>query len=141
MILKIFSKYTDIRRQGMTLLEVLLVISIIGIVSALAYPSYTRYVLNNQRQQVIIDMARIQLYLDSQLSVSQAINAITNQGLCDTFCRTPVDVYQIHIEQHTDTYLITAFPQNKQKQDTCQGIQYRSLLLRSNGEQMPKECW
>ncbi|MGO1298403.1 MAG: type IV pilin protein [Vibrio sp.] len=140
--------HRNIKRQhayrhhhGMTLIEVMIVMGLLGIISALAYPAYNDHLLNSHRRQALIDMARIQLYIDGQSSASQAIATITDNGQCSTFCNTPRNLYHIHISQQAHTYSIIAKPQGHQQQDTCRSHDYKSLTLRSNGEHQPQNCW
>ncbi|MFC3023090.1 type IV pilin protein [Vibrio zhugei] len=128
-------------RHGMTLIEILIVLSIIALLSALAYPTYQEHVLSSHRRQALLDMARIQLYIDGHASVSQAIASITEQGQCTKFCNTPSSQYIIHITAHPSSYSITASPQGRQRHDTCHADDYDALIVRSNGEHEPKSCW
>ena len=51
------------RKSGFTLIELMIVVAIVGIIAAVAYPSYTRYVVKGNRaaaQAHLIDLAQRQ---------------------------------------------------------------------------------
>lgn len=57
-----FAQYPT-RRSGFTLIELMIVCAIVGIIAAVAYPSYTRYVVKGNRaaaQAHLIDLAQRQ---------------------------------------------------------------------------------
>lgn len=48
-----------VRKQGFSLIELLIVVTIIGILAAIAYPSYTSYLVRANRADVQSEMLRI----------------------------------------------------------------------------------
>ena len=46
------SKSASIAHRGFTLVEVMIVVAVVSILAAIAYPSYTRYVLRSKRNAV-----------------------------------------------------------------------------------------
>ena len=52
------------KQSGMTLLEIMVVITIIGILAAMIYPSYNRYVLNARLQNAKADVTLAQNMLE-----------------------------------------------------------------------------
>ncbi len=48
-------------RNGFSLIELMIVVAIIGILSAIAYPSYTGYVMEGRRTEAIAELARLQM--------------------------------------------------------------------------------
>ena len=68
--------------RGFTLVEVLIVVAVISILSAVAWPSYTRYVMRGKRadaQQVMMDISsREEQYL---LDARAYTAAVDNTGL------------------------------------------------------------
>lgn len=53
-----------INNTGMSLIELLIALSIVGILVGIAYPSYRQHVLQTQREQAQMDMTLIALQLE-----------------------------------------------------------------------------
>jgi type IV pilus assembly protein PilE len=50
--------------RGFTLIEVMIVVAIVAILAAVAYPSYTRYVARSHRNQLKVQLASAQQWLE-----------------------------------------------------------------------------
>ncbi len=88
------------RMSGMTLIEILIVVAIIGIISAIAYPSYTSHLLRAGRSEgvaILLEvMERQENFYRNNLTYSVALSA-------DLSFANP-------LESESGRYLITAAP-------------------------------
>jgi type IV pilus assembly protein PilE len=103
-------------KNGFSLIELMLVLGIIGVLSALAYPNYMHYLTDARRldgQTALLDLAvRLERHQPPQIS-------------------SPGGWYALQIE-HVDknTYQLKAIPQTSQAKHD---IRCQTLTLNSNG--------
>ncbi|ENM3731973.1 type IV pilin protein [Vibrio paracholerae] len=144
MIRKIFCKPSVSQQQGMTLIELMIAVVIVGVLASIAYPAYTNYVKEGHRKQAMADMAKIQLYLEEKYQNGYTATGIVDaQKVCNSFCSVDNDRYKIVVETAATSYAITATPQSSkgQNSDQCGGSTYTSLTLNEKGVTSPSACW
>lgn len=144
MIRKIFCKLCVSQQQGMTLIELMIAVVIVGVLASIAYPAYTNYVKEGHRKQAMADMAKIQLYLEEKYNNGYTATGIVDaQKACNSFCSVDSDRYKIVVETAATSYAITATPQSSkgQNSDKCGGNTYTSLTLNEKGVTSPSACW
>ncbi|HIF9267479.1 TPA: type IV pilin protein [Photobacterium damselae] len=129
-----------IKQKGVTLIELLIAVVVIGVLAAIAYPSYQSHVIKAHRTQAMGDMIKIQLALEESYTQNSAYDfTIVSSGSC-SFCDTDKDRYVFTITPQTADYIITATAQTKQDNDTdC--LDNKKLTLNSNGKGSPAKCW
>nr|WP_277871870.1 type IV pilin protein [Vibrio splendidus] len=126
----------------MTLIELLIAVAIVGILGAIAYPSYTNHVIKAHRVTAIADMTKIQLEMETLYTGNYASAAenIISGGTC-MFCDTDTSRYTLAISASSTTYAIQAEPLSQQVNDECLDSNTDILELHHSGVSQPEACW
>ncbi|ANP77349.1 prepilin-type N-terminal cleavage/methylation domain-containing protein [Vibrio crassostreae 9CS106] len=132
------------RVKGMTLIELLIVVAIIGILGAIAYPSYTNHVVTGHRTSALADIARIQLELEAAYDSGYDWSGIVSGSDC-LICDTEASRFVFSVTSSASAaYTITATPQSGvgQDKDNCfDGQNHKVLTLDSANVEYPEACW
>jgi type IV pilus assembly protein PilE len=123
---------------GFTLIELMVVLAVVGILAAIAYPSYATYVMRSNRaaaQAVMTDLAtrQHQFFLDARAYGDSVAGLRTS---------VPADVaakYDITVTRQPGPppgFLISAVPKAGQAADTC-----GTLSIDAAGARLPATCW
>ena len=120
---------------GISLLETLVVITIISVLSAIGYPNYVKFKLETRREEahsmLINTHSVIQNFLiatNTPALQSSDLNTLYPSRPFDT----PSEFYRINIEISSPDYTITATAINKQLED----LKCRRIVLKSNGNRV-----
>lgn len=132
--------------QGFTLIEVMIVVALVGILAAIAMPSYTEYIQRGHRAEARAGLLQAQQWLE-RAATATGTYPLTAE-FPDTLKKVPSDRYEISLESPTDdddddagrTYTLTATPKGAQATDPC-----GNYTVTQSGERGAKgavtECW
>ncbi|MEZ9339231.1 type IV pilin protein [Vibrio splendidus] len=128
--------------RGMTLIELLFAVVIVGILGAMAYPSYTSHIIKAHRVTALADMTKMQLEIETLYTGNYASAAenIVSGGTC-LFCDTDTSRYTLAISASSTTYAIQAEPLSQQVNDECLDSNTDKLELHHSGVSEPEACW
>ena len=131
------------RSKGFTLIEIMITIAIIGVITAVAWPSYERYQEKGRRADGISAL----LQNSANLEKCFINHGAYNHARCNVSVPSPSssteNYYTIAIVRAADTYTITATPKNAQAGDAeCATLTVDQLgEKKSTGSATEKRCW
>lgn len=103
------------KQQGFTLIEMMIVVAIIGVLAAIAYPSYQQYVIKTKRTDMMTEMQNIASEIESRklaLGSYNAISSSVNTDFAIDYPRQGDALYAVTITPTplTDKWTIKATP-------------------------------
>lgn len=149
-------------QQGFTLIEVMIVVAVIGILSAIAFPSYTAYIQRSHRAEAKNFLQSVAQRLEQNYSLSGSYNA-TQDGVAvgaafinaTGFSTVPAGGparYNIAFVAGSPTaggYVLQAVPVGSQASDTCGTLLLNQQNIKGAGSppvlnnraQLTLDCW
>ena len=138
--------------KGFTLIEMMIVVAIIGILAAIAYPSYQRYVIKTKRTDMMTEMQNIASEIESRKLAQgsySAISAAVKTSFATAYPRQGTQLYDVTINPTTLTppdntltnkWIITATPKpnSKMTNDGILTLNYQGIKCRGTG--VNKKC-
>ena len=141
-------------QRGFTLMELMITVAIIGILAAIAFPSYTNYIVRSHRtvaKSALVEMtARQEAYLADRKSYAASLNllgypaATTYVDTSKEFSSTVgSSIYTMAVSASTaTTYTITATPRGSQTRDTaCGTLSINQLGTKAATGATGAACW
>lgn len=133
--------------RGMSLIELMIAVAIVGILAAIAYPSYRQQVQRSARADAKVELMQAAQSLEKCFTMFGAYNSancvavpVLNQGQLSDGGRYQVSLVAVQ----ASTYRLQAVPQGVQAQDVrCGTLTLDSTGLRGRSGNAPtvEECW
>ena len=129
--------YKNNKAFGFSLIELLITLSIIGILSGIAYPSYLNHLYKVRRIDGQIALLTLAFHLQQYYAEHQEYFGATLEGF-KLSSLSLKQYYTVSIsELKAHSYMLTATPTGSQFSDKCE-----KLTLNNTNEKGPRlECW
>lgn len=130
-------------QRAFSLIELMIVVAVIGILAAIAYPNYQEYLLKSRRAVATGCLLELAQFMERHYTTHMSY---TDAVLPDTACRTELAGFYSfgYAEALTaSTYLLEAVPQGAQTADTvCASLRISHTGARSaSGAGGVAVCW
>lgn len=131
-------KVSRTHSNGFTLIEMMIVVAIIGVLAAITYPSYQRYVIKTKRTDMMSEMQNIASEIESRKLVNGSYRGISAQVQTDFAKPYPTQgkaLYAITITNPlVSRWKITATPKSnaQMKSDGTLTLNHQGIKCRAN---------
>lgn len=117
------------KAKGFTLLELMIVVAIIGIITAVAYPSYQSYVQDTRRASAQADLLELGQWMERRMTVNGTYQTASAAMPALPFASSPKNdandvFYTLTVAGTATQYTLTATPSGAQATDRCSVMTY-----------------
>jgi len=133
------------KMRGMTLIELMIVVALIGIIVAFGYPSYRDQVIKSHRAEgmsSLLELAdRMERHYSDVGTYKQADGSDTT--VADVFPSFSSDYYTLTIDsQDNISFTVSSAPKGSQTKDKCGTFTLTSQGVKSvSASGMQDQCW
>ena len=126
----------------------MVVVAIIGILSAVAYPSYTEYVMRGNRAEATSTLLEAQQFMERYYAANSRYSTAAdgNPSLPARLASIPTNGaarYTLSVSATTNTYTLTAAPTGTMATDKCESLTLTNTGVKGKTASgvTVAECW
>lgn len=128
------------KQRGFTLIELMIVVAIVGILAAIAYPSYTDYVQKSRRGDAIASLADFRI--EQEKWRANNVSYTTSTGALGLSSSSRDGYYNmIIVSAAASSYQVTAAPTGAQAGDVCGIFSIVANGIDDSGSYASNDCW
>jgi type IV pilus assembly protein PilE len=139
-----------VRNRGFTLIEIMIVVLIVGVLAAIAWPQYTQYVLDSNRSTCAAKLVELSNYMERYFTENQsyrdtdgdppAVTDFLSSDSCPPDSSNPA--YTLSIAADSDTeYTLMATAQGRQTNDDCGNLTLDETGDKGASGGTVNQCW
>ena len=127
-------------QHGITLIEVMIVVAIIGVLAAIAYPGYQKYVMKTKRTDMMSEMQNIATQIQHNKLAQGSYGNDLVTGLGGNYPAQGTTLYQVTFTPNplTSNWSIIATPEGQMATDGTLSLDFQGTKCRGSG--VDKKC-
>jgi|SRR5690554_1675499 len=136
---------SSFKQKGFTLIELMIVVAIIGIIAAIAFPSYQSHVERTRRSLAAADLLELSQWMERRYSTGFDYRAADGSAPALPFTTSPRNAneptaYNITFEGNVgrSAFTLQAQPTSLQSGDSCGTLKVNHQGVRTAGS---ADCW
>jgi len=122
--------------KGFTLMELMITVAIIGIIAAIAIPSYQDFINKSRRSEAHAGLAKMQLQQEAHRMVNSTFASAFGTGSNEVHEPTS-DYYTFSLTGSGNAYTVIATAKSTQTADTA----CTPMTVNQAGTKTPAGCW
>lgn len=135
-----------IKNKGFTLIELMIVVAIVGILAAIAYPSYQRYVQDSRRSDARANLLQLAQFMERYYTANGRYVDGNGNAPALPFTEAPRDgndkYYDLRLAGvDAQNYTLTATPKGAMAGDRCGTLSINQAGVKAASAGSVDECW